>query len=642
MKYKNHLLELIPPAPGPLPEADGQNRSIVNTEPQSDLYPVHAFGRDFQSLLDERHLTDRYNTYFADPTEEKRTRERCDLSFDIDEVNDVFEDPTVLGLLNEWQDALHRRHIKEEQEGLRPTWSSVYGQIEDTTEYGDGSTAHYKEPLRIQPPIGGSQLSRMLSDATRGKRRTRPMRRSDRSGGPSSSSQPTLQSTEQSSRIAETVTILPNPSTNEDVVTSQSTNPETTPTTTETTTTPGTGGINILRILQGEQPDEELYKKNARLVKELAENADKDVERMVQESRFLKTPMEAKFQRLSLKIEACPLKSLGPGSRIEIPVGHRPQVNYVDPDASSGQKPVVAPTLAKDEVLLSVVFYKAHRPSQPMQEFLVLGSQRLSALRDAFQCVMDFMTQGADDARRSALVQNTRTKKTSNSFMMIEGVFYNDSPLLRAQIEEKARLLEQEQEVASQDGEGSKGSGVAIDAASTFGSSRNVAETPVEDIKVKNHEEYARHSLDYSQVILDWIQENPERESDPAFQNLQKKYMHDTRIQDLAIRLNHPYLFVHQGSCEHILMVKSMRLPNKEYDDMNRAHYPRLMFKSKHSTHMCKMCLVNRAQFVTIDDRLAGESPCYFCQQCYYAFHYDIKGNILYDDFRVFPYVRED
>lgn len=499
MKYKNHLLELIPPTPGPLPEADGKNRSIVNTEPQSDLFPVLAFGRDFQSFLDEQHLTDRYNTYFADPTEEKRARERCDPSFDIDEVNDVFEDPTVLGLLNEWQDALHRRHIEEEQEGLRPTWSSVYGQIEDTTEYGDGSTAHYKEPLRIQPPIGGSQLSRMLSDATRGKRRARPIGRSDRSGGPSSSSQPTPQSLEETSGVPETVTIPPNPSTSGDVVTSQSTNSETAPMTAETAVIQATGGVSILKILQGEQPDEELYKKNARLVKELAENADKDVERMVQESRFLKTPMEARFQRLSLKIEACPLKSLGPGSKIEIPVGHRPQVNYVDPDASSGLKPIVdSLALAKDEVLLSVVFYKAHRPSQPMQEFLVLGSQRLSALRDAFQCVMDFMTQGADDARRSALVQNTRTKKTSNSFMMIEGVFYNDSPVLRAQIEEKDRLLEQEQELASQDGEGSK-DGVAIDATSTFGSSGNVAEISAEDIKVKNHEEYARHSMDYSQ-----------------------------------------------------------------------------------------------------------------------------------------------
>ncbi|KAG0073206.1 small nuclear RNA activating complex, polypeptide 3 [Podila epicladia] len=643
MKYKSVLHQLIPPTPGPLPEADGTNRSIVGIEPQSHLYPVHAFERDFQSLLSESELSERYKSYFTDPAEEKQARERCDLTLEINEVNDIFGDPTVLGLLNEWQNSLHQRHIEEEQEGLRPTWSSVYGQIEDTTEYGDGSTAHYKEPLKIQP-TGGSQLTRMLNDSTRGKRRVRQIGRSDRFGGPNSSNQQIPQSTTDNSEVERTSSTTPKPSTSEEASASTSINPEAIPTIpTESLNQPKTGA-DILKILHGEQPDEELYQQNVRLVQELSQNADKHVERKVQESRFLKTPMETNFQRLSLKLESSPLKSLALGSRIDIPIGHRPQINYVDPEAASAaQKPPIGdPTLLSNEVVLNIVFYKAHRPSQPMQEFMVLGSQRLSVLRDAFHCVMDFITQGADDAQRSALVQNTRTKKTSNSFMMIEGVFYNDSPLLRAKIEEKHRLLEeQEQEQLSphqSDREGAQGDADA-DAS---GSRRNVADTPIEDVFVRNHAEYARHSLDYSQVILDWIQESPERKNDPAFKYLQKGYMHDTKIRDLAIRLDHPYLFVHQGSCEHILMVKSMRLLNKEYDDMNRANYPRLMFKSKPSTHMCKMCLVNRAQFVTIDDRLAGESPCYFCQQCYYAFHYDIKGNLLYDDFRVFPYVYED
>lgn len=50
------------------------------------------------------------------------------------------------------------------------------------------------------------------------------------------------------------------------------------------------------------------------------------------------------------------------------------------------------------------------------------------------------------------------------------------------------------------------------------------------------------------------------------------------------------------------------------------------------------MCRFNPAHFITVDDRLAGETPCYFCEQCYYDFHYDEEGNLLYDDFRVFPY----
>ncbi|KAI1315222.1 small nuclear RNA activating complex, polypeptide 3 [Mortierella claussenii] len=116
--------------------------------------------------------------------------------------------------------------------------------------------------------------------------------------------------------------------------------------------------------------------------------------------------------------------------------------------------------------------------------------------------------------------------------------------------------------------------------------------------------------------------------------------MHDTLIQDLSVRLNHPYLFVHQGNCEHIIKFQHLSLFSQQHDDLNRHAYPKAVFKAKTERHKCRMCNINQAYYVTIDDRLAGETPCYFCRSCYDAFHYDVDGNILYDDFRVFEYAQ--
>ena len=35
---------------------------------------------------------------------------------------------------------------------------------------------------------------------------------------------------------------------------------------------------------------------------------------------------------------------------------------------------------------------------------------------------------------------------------------------------------------------------------------------------------------------------------------------------------------------------------------------------------------------------MAAENPCFFCEGCYDALHYDQSGRILYDDFAVYDY----
>jgi snRNA-activating protein complex subunit 3 len=64
----------------------------------------------------------------------------------------------------------------------------------------------------------------------------------------------------------------------------------------------------------------------------------------------------------------------------------------------------------EDEVVLSVAIYHPHKHTK-MQEFTVLGSQPLTALRDSFYCINDHIGDGSI---------------TKSAFFFIENTFYND------------------------------------------------------------------------------------------------------------------------------------------------------------------------------------------------------------------------
>ncbi|KAG0004467.1 small nuclear RNA activating complex, polypeptide 3 [Entomortierella chlamydospora] len=730
--------------------------SIVTAEPQGDLFPILSFGSSFRQLIQEQYDHDPYSEYFSNLDQEREVAERCDTKEDFELANQLFEDPTVFGLLREWQDERMSEAKEDTDPKMRPTWSSVFGQVEDLTEYGDASNLHLKDISRQHPSIvNDDKLRRLLSSSARGRKRvpfesSRQLRREARKRK-AASNRGKRKSREPSSTLPEisgddhehnpsasdtakhSLSTLPeigdndhehSPSASGTIVHSSSAlpeiggsdhehNPATSDTTVHSSLQPSANpivstslsansNIRSLSILvpnpapvvahdsqQNTQADgmdgadtsmstkrpksrkdidnamkEKHDQEDALLVEEMAE------ERAIVESRFVQTVFEKNFQKFSLLIDDCKLKTLSGESRFELPMALRPPVNYVEPQGASGHK--AFHPVSDTEMIVSIALYSPLRPSQRAAEFLFLGSQPLTAIRDAFYCLHDFTTRGADELPLNAPDRNTINRKVSNSFIFIEGVFYSDSPLIRAKIDRRNELREEEQKRLSEMTEQArKRQRRALDrrkeirrgkmvASSTEAPNRlssqendmdvevddnypgvtaqiesNYQDPPIEEIEIENEQEYARVSHDYSQVILDWVNSDPKRKESPGFCDLKKKYMHDTLIQDLSIRLNHPYLLVHQGNCEHIMMFRDL---SAEHDEPNRLRYPKATFKSKPVRHKCRMCNINQAFYVTVDDRLAGETPCYFCKPCYHAFHYDVNGNILYDDFRVFEY----
>ncbi len=56
-------------------------------------------------------------------------------------------------------------------------------------------------------------------------------------------------------------------------------------------------------------------------------------------------------------------------------------------------------------------------------------------------------------------------------------------------------------------------------------------------------------SKDYGEVIDGWVKDNPQMKLGP----FRHRRMEECTVADLEIRLGYPYVFMHLGSCEHLI-----------------------------------------------------------------------------------------
>ncbi|CAG8720129.1 16644_t:CDS:2, partial [Racocetra persica] len=282
--------------------------------------------------------------------------------------------------------------------------------------------------------------------------------------------------------------------------------------------------------------------------------------------------MEIKYLEMAKESDSSPLASLRDINRSKSSHIKREDLNYLSSvKFSKPNKPNEPQDFEnKPEVILSVAFYNQSKNSTRTQEFLVLGSQPLTALRDAFYCLRDFYKLEPWEQPKPTTILNETNQKMSPSYFFIENVFYNDFRDPRA--------------------------------------------------------------VDYSRNIIEWAKEK-NRYRQPGLGLYRSKIMEDVMFNELSIKLNQPYLFVHQGNCQHAVVFRDLRL-KQAYDDPDPAVYPKAIFRGKIGRHKCRMCMQRPAILVTVNDFLSGESPAYFCDPCYYQFHYNEDKDLLYDNFQ--------
>lgn len=61
-------------------------------------------------------------------------------------------------------------------------------------------------------------------------------------------------------------------------------------------------------------------------------------------------------------------------------------------------------------------------------------------------------------------------------------------------------------------------------------------------------------TADYTTVVNDWIKKKPEKKLGPF-----KTGDANTQLKDLELRFGFPYVFIHLGGCEHIIVFTKAR-----------------------------------------------------------------------------------
>ncbi|XP_041617298.1 snRNA-activating protein complex subunit 3 isoform X2 [Vulpes lagopus] len=137
---------------------------------------------------------------------------------------------------------------------------------------------------------------------------------------------------------------------------------------------------------------------------------------------------------------------------------------------------------------------------------------------------------------------------------------------------------------------------------------------------------------DLSRTIIEWSESH-----DRGYGKFQTAKMEDFTFNDLYIKLGFPYLYCHQGDCEHVVVITDIRLAHRD-DCLDRTLYPLLIKKHWLWTRKCFVCKMYTARWVTNNDSFAPEDPCFFCDVCFRMLHYDSEGNKL-GEFLAYPYV---
>jgi snRNA-activating protein complex subunit 3 len=154
------------------------------------------------------------------------------------------------------------------------------------------------------------------------------------------------------------------------------------------------------------------------------------------------------------------------------------------------------------------------------------------------------------------------------------------------------------------------------------------------------------NAVDYSEPMLDYQRKDAlTAPGAPVEMNIVGKGftaadMRGVRFCDVPLTIGRPYVMTHQGKCEHKWRVRDVRAPHAD-DDTDKRLYPLVIREGRVFRRGCSVCGVFDSTHVTYADRMAAESPSFYCKLCFDAVHCDVHGNKLYNDFEEYTYDHE-
>uniref|UniRef100_A0A7E4ZU57 snRNA-activating protein complex subunit 3 n=1 Tax=Panagrellus redivivus TaxID=6233 RepID=A0A7E4ZU57_PANRE len=108
-----------------------------------------------------------------------------------------------------------------------------------------------------------------------------------------------------------------------------------------------------------------------------------------------------------------------------------------------------------------------------------------------------------------------------------------------------------------------------------------------------------------------------------------------TKINDLTLRLGEPYVFVHIGDCEHLVVFTDLRRMHPT-DTQALGEYPIFLY-DRSTTPKCCICKTDTPAFIVPESDRIPHCPAFMCTNCFNAFNYNNDTRI--GDFKAFHFI---
>lgn len=141
------------------------------------------------------------------------------------------------------------------------------------------------------------------------------------------------------------------------------------------------------------------------------------------------------------------------------------------------------------------------------------------------------------------------------------------------------------------------------------------------------------NTLFFSRTIKDWSQEKGRGIGSLNISDM------STTFGNLKIQFGYPYLYLHQGDCEHIMVFTGIQLLHSlDFSPYASKIYPRTISSTKRFRVRCGLCRWNIAKWVVYDNLRLPKNPFYFCDVCFKTFNFTSNKEKV-SSFRAYPFL---
>ncbi|KAK4877913.1 hypothetical protein RN001_010419 [Aquatica leii] len=134
-------------------------------------------------------------------------------------------------------------------------------------------------------------------------------------------------------------------------------------------------------------------------------------------------------------------------------------------------------------------------------------------------------------------------------------------------------------------------------------------------------------SIDYSEVIRTWAQDRDIAPLHVATMSIQ--------LKELTPRFGYPYVYLHQGNCEHICVFSDAWVLSPS-SNLNSKMYPMCIGIHQAYSKLCHICGTEGARWICLDSDRLPQDRMLFCNTCFKSYNYSDNNKI--GDFKAYPY----